>query len=115
MNGRPTRTLVRLMFGNPASAVYLGLVGAAVGISATEPLWSENGGDSLIWVWPALFTCPAFFFVLPIGEAVWGTEAPAWFFIGGIIISALVQSLALGVCLKALRGWRRRPTRPYGG
>ncbi|MGW1029487.1 SCO4225 family membrane protein [Streptomyces sp. NPDC002577] len=115
MKNRPMHTLVRLMFTNPASAVYLGLVGAAVGVAASEPLWSQNGGDSLIWVWPAFFTCPVLFFVLPIGDAVWGMEMPTWFFVGGIIVSALVQSLALGAVLEGLRGRRQRSIHPYGG
>ncbi|MBA2951547.1 hypothetical protein H1D24_38810 [Streptomyces sp. PSKA28] len=111
-------TLVRCFAAavhNPASAVYLGLVGISVVIAATEPLWSDHGGESLIWVWPAFFTSPTFFFVVPVAEAVWGLDLPAWSLIGGIIVSALIQSLVLGLLLEALRGWRRRHAHPYGG
>ncbi|WP_151476948.1 SCO4225 family membrane protein [Streptomyces albicerus] len=119
MNVRPKRTLVRLMFANPASAAYLGLVGASVAVAASEPLWSEHGGNSLIWVWPALLTFPASGSLAAVA-AVWSVEeTPAWFLVGGITASALVQSLALGALLETLRDRRRdrRPplARPHGG
>jgi hypothetical protein len=107
------RTLVRLMFANPASAVYLGLVGIAVGIAAAEPLFVEHADGSLIWVWPALLTFPASGFVTWAGEALWNTGAPAWFLLGGIVVSALLQSLALGALLETLRGRRRRLAHPH--
>ncbi|MEU6103723.1 SCO4225 family membrane protein [Streptomyces flaveolus] len=91
-----------------ASAVYLTLVGGAVAVAVGQPLVAPDADASFIWVWPALFTFPAFGFVAWLGEAVWGPEAPTWFFTGGIAASALVQSLALGATLEALRGHRRR-------
>ncbi|MCX4699558.1 MULTISPECIES: SCO4225 family membrane protein [Streptomyces] len=118
MNARSARSrrLVRLMFANPASAVYLGLVAAAMVIAAVEPLLGENSDGSMIWVWPALFTFPVFGVVAGLGEAVFGGAAPAWFFVGGIVVSALAQSLAFGAVLDSLRGrQRRRVPRPHGG
>ncbi|KOU60598.1 hypothetical protein ADK57_29830 [Streptomyces sp. MMG1533] len=111
-----TRTLVRLMFANPASAVYLGLVAASMVVAVADPLFGENADASMIWVWPALFTFPVFGIVAGIGEAVFGAETPAWFFVGGIVVAALAQSLALGAVLDSLRRrQRRRVPRPHGG
>ncbi|MET9774690.1 hypothetical protein ABZ023_10565 [Streptomyces sp. NPDC006367] len=103
----PIRTLTRLALTNRASAVYLALVGAAVLVAVADTLFGSGPDASLIWVWPALATFPAFGFVVWLGEAGWGGDAPAWFLVGGIALSALVQSLALGAMLEALRGRRR--------
>ncbi|CAM5323265.1 Integral membrane protein OS=Streptomyces tendae OX=1932 GN=GUR47_26080 PE=4 SV=1 [Streptomyces tendae] len=100
------RALTRLSVTNRVSAVYLGLVGGAMAVAAAQPLFATGPDASLIWVWPALFTFPAFGFVAWLGEAGWGGDAPTWFFIGGIVLSALVQSLALGAVWRALRGRR---------
>ncbi|MGW8065014.1 SCO4225 family membrane protein [Streptomyces ziwulingensis] len=108
MKTSPLRTAARLTFANRASAAYLALVGGAVAVAALEPLFASSPDASLIWVWPALFTFPAFGFVAWLGEAGWGGDAPAWFFLGGIAVSALVQSLALGAAWQALRGRRGR-------
>lgn len=110
MKTSPIRTLTRLTFANRASAVYLALVGGAMAVAAAEPLFASNPDASLIWVWPALFTFPAFGFVAWLGEAGWGGNAPGWFFVGGIVLSALVQSLALGAAWRALRGHRHGVT-----
>ncbi|MFB6555995.1 SCO4225 family membrane protein [Streptomyces sp. NPDC056405] len=102
------RTLTRLTVANRASAAYLTLVGGAMTVAALEPLFTSAPDAPLIWVWPALFTFPAFGFVAWLGEAGWGGDAPTWFFIGGIVLSALIQSLALGATWNALRGQRER-------
>lgn len=106
----PMRTLTRLTFANRFSAVYLALVGGAMAVAAAQPLFAPGPDASLIWVWPALFTFPAFGFVAWLGEAAWSGDDPAWFLIGGIVLSALVQSLALGAASQLLRGRRRRLT-----
>ncbi|MFA3876695.1 SCO4225 family membrane protein [Streptomyces sp. MMCC 100] len=100
------RTLIRLTVANRASAAYLTLVGGAMAVAAVQPLFGTGPDASLIWVWPALFTFPAFGFVAWLGEAGWGGDAPAWFFIGGIVLSALIQSLALSAVWQTLRGRR---------
>nr|WP_282548027.1 hypothetical protein [Streptomyces rochei] len=41
------------------------------------------------------------------GETVWGGDTPTWFFIIGIALSALAQSLALGTAWTTLRDRRR--------
>ncbi|MCX5036999.1 MULTISPECIES: SCO4225 family membrane protein [Streptomyces] len=100
------RGLVRLALANRVSAAYLTLVGGAMAVAAVQPLFWNGPDASLVWVWPALFTFPAFGFVAWLGEAGWGGEAPTWFFVGGIVLSALVQSLALGAAWRTLRGRR---------
>ncbi|MEU4984589.1 hypothetical protein [Streptomyces sp. NPDC021969] len=100
------RTLTRLTVANRVSAAYLALVGGAMAVAAAQPLFATGPDASLIWVWPALFTFPAFGFVAWLGEAGWGGDAPTWFLIGGIVLSALVQSLALGAVWRTLRGRR---------
>ncbi|MFE5601577.1 SCO4225 family membrane protein [Streptomyces coelicoflavus] len=100
------RGLVRLALANRVSAAYLTLVGGAMTVAAVQPLFWNGPDASLVWVWPALFTFPAFGFVAWLGEAGWGGDAPAWFFVGGIVLSALVQSLALGAVWRTLRGRR---------
>lgn len=100
------RGLVRLTLANRVSAVYLTVVGGAMAVAAAQPLFGTGPDASLVWVWPALFTFPAFGFVAWLGEAGWGGDAPTWFFVGGIVLSALVQSLALGTVWRVLRGRR---------
>ncbi|MGI5394186.1 SCO4225 family membrane protein [Streptomyces sp. CA-251251] len=107
----PIRTLARLAVANRVSAAYLALVGGATAVAALEPLFASGPDASLAWVWPALLTFPAFGFVAWLGEATWGGEAPTLFFVGGIAVSALAQSLALGTAWRALRGRRGRRSR----
>ncbi|MFE0807166.1 SCO4225 family membrane protein [Streptomyces sp. NPDC058848] len=99
--------LTRLTVANRVSAAYLTAVGGAMAVAALTPLFATSPDASLSWIWPALFTFPAFGFVAWLGESLWGGEAPTWFFIGGIVLSALVQSLALGAAWEGLRDRRR--------
>ncbi|WP_404957009.1 SCO4225 family membrane protein [Streptomyces sp. 147326] len=99
------RTLARLTFGNPASAIYLGLVGAAVALATALTLFAPDPG--FIWVFPALFAFPLFLFV----ALAHGGEPPAtWLFLTELVLCVLAQSLALGTMVEASRGrLRRRP------
>ncbi|MEV6961246.1 hypothetical protein AB0M97_19005 [Streptomyces sp. NPDC051207] len=108
MKRNPKRSLWRLMFANPASAVYLGVVGIAIGVAVIQPLFTDNGMESLIWVWPALLTLPTFALVALAGEALFGADAATWYLITGVVVSALIQSLALGAIWHTLRSPRRR-------
>ncbi|WP_256104716.1 SCO4225 family membrane protein [Streptomyces sp. ODS05-4] len=100
------RTLTRLTFANPASAVYLALVGGSIAVAAAVTLFSSDPG--FVWVWPALFTLPVSTLVVMAGDAIWAAEgAPAWFLIGGLVLCALVQSLGLGALWQTVRGHRR--------
>ncbi|MCX4833295.1 MULTISPECIES: SCO4225 family membrane protein [unclassified Streptomyces] len=96
------RTLLRLTVTNPASAIYLGLVGASVVFTAGVVLFSSDPG--FVGVWPFFLTAPTSLIMMGIMGAVGGLDAPVWLLAIGLAVSALLQSLALGATLQALRG-----------
>ncbi|WP_327663919.1 MULTISPECIES: SCO4225 family membrane protein [unclassified Streptomyces] len=96
------RTLLRLTVTNPASAIYLGLVGASVVFTAGVVLFSPDPGFA--GVWPFFLTAPTSLVMMGIMGAVGGLDAPVWLLAIGLAVSALLQSLALGATLQALRG-----------
>jgi hypothetical protein len=100
----PLRTLTRLTFANPVSAVYLGLVGVALGVATFDTLTAADA--TFVWVWPMFLTFPTFGLVAWL-DSLWGVDSPAVFLIGGIVVAALAQSLAMGVVVEAVRGRRR--------
>ncbi|MFF3783238.1 SCO4225 family membrane protein [Streptomyces sp. NPDC001933] len=106
------RTLLRLTFANAASAVYLGLVGATVVLEVAAVLFEDPG---IVGIWTFLLTAPTSLLAAGAVEAVWGTEAPVGYLVGGVVISALVQSFALGALLAVLRGRRQGLPRPSRG
>ncbi|WP_406839510.1 SCO4225 family membrane protein [Streptomyces sp. AHU1] len=106
------RTLVRLTFANVASAVYLGLVGASVVFEVTAALVSDPG---IVGIWPFLLTAPTSLLAAGVVGAVWGMDASVWYLVSGVVMSALLQSFALGALLEALRGRRQGSTRPSLG
>ncbi|MGW2179664.1 SCO4225 family membrane protein [Streptomyces sp. NPDC001732] len=106
------RALYRLTIANPASAVYLGLVGASVVFEVAAALLTEPG---IVGVWPFLLTTPTSFLTAGATAAVGGSDAPFWLLAAGIAVSALVQSFAIGAVLETLRGRRRVLPRPSRG
>ncbi|MFZ3593853.1 SCO4225 family membrane protein [Streptomyces sp. BH104] len=102
------RTLLRLTVTNPASAIYLSLVGASVVFTGVVVLASPDPG--FVGVWPFFFTAPTSLLAVGLIGAVGGLDAPMWLLAVGIVVSALLQSLALGATLEALRGRRRLGT-----
>ncbi|MFJ3879213.1 SCO4225 family membrane protein [Streptomyces sp. NPDC090077] len=108
------RTLIRLAFANPASAVYLTVVAGAMAVATGVSLFGQDPG--FIWVWPALFTAPSSFATLPAGMLLWGeSKPPLWFSVGALVAAALVQSMALGALWAALRRGRRPLPGPRNG
>ncbi len=103
------RTLVRLTFANPASAIYLGLVGAAVAVATAVTLFAPDPG--FVWVLPALCAFPLFPFVTLAEGAIPGEGQPeTWLLIAELVLCVLAQSLVLGTIVEASRGrLRRRP------
>ncbi|MEU9165822.1 hypothetical protein AB0D29_36810 [Streptomyces sp. NPDC048424] len=97
------RTLVRLTFANPASAIYLGLVGAALAYATAVTLFAADPG--FVWVLPSLFAFPLFLFV-PLVHA--GEPPATWVFLTELVLCVLAQSLALGTTVEAARGRLRR-------
>ncbi|MEU5917530.1 hypothetical protein [Streptomyces sp. NPDC047141] len=106
------RTLIRLTFANPASAAYLGLVGAAVVFEVAAALLSDPG---IVGIWPVLLTAPTSPMVIGAIGAVGGMDTSVWYLVAGVAFSALVQSFALGLLLEALRGRRGDLPRPTRG
>ncbi|MCX4958426.1 SCO4225 family membrane protein [Streptomyces virginiae] len=103
------RTLVRLTFANPASLIYLGLVGAAVVFATAVTLFAPDPG--FVWVLPALCAFPLFLFVTLVHGAALGDGRPeTWLFITELVLCVLAQSLVLGTIVEASRGrLRGRP------
>ena len=101
------RTLLRLTVTNPASAIYLSLVGASLLFTAGVVLFSPDPGFA--GVWPVFATAPTSLLAVGLIGATAGLDAPIWLLTTGIIVSALLQSLALGALTQSLRG-RLRPS-----
>ncbi|MFZ3571279.1 SCO4225 family membrane protein [Streptomyces sp. BH097] len=95
------RTLLRLTVTNPASAVYLGLVGATMVFEAVVLLTSPDPG--MVGVWSFFVTAPTSLVAISFIP-----EAPFGVLVAAVAVSALVQSLALGVTYDGLRGRLRR-------
>ncbi|MET9917466.1 hypothetical protein ABZZ04_10315 [Streptomyces sp. NPDC006435] len=104
--------MYRLTFANPASVVYLGIVGASVVFEIAAALLSDPG---IVGVWPFLLTAPTSLVTVTVGQALWNDVAPGWFLVAGVVFSALLQSFALGAVLETLRARRRVVTRPIRG
>ncbi|MFE7132211.1 SCO4225 family membrane protein [Streptomyces sp. NPDC057638] len=108
------RTITRLTFANPASAAYLAIVGVAIACATAVTVFAQDPG--FVWVWPALVTAPVFFLTMAVITAVTNAFGIATVsgavLIGGVVVSALVQSFALGLLLRMLRGRRSKPARP---
>ncbi|WPW33354.1 hypothetical protein P6B95_07460 [Streptomyces atratus] len=110
------RTLARLTFGNTASLIYLGLVLAAAVFVSVDILFVAHEDTSFAGVWLFLLAAPTVF-VFFIGSALWGAEAagPAWFVHLALVVSVVLQSLALGWCVRLVRGGSRtRTAHPQG-
>ncbi|WP_030765021.1 MULTISPECIES: SCO4225 family membrane protein [unclassified Streptomyces] len=109
------RTLVRLTFANPASLIYLGLVGAAVAFATAVTLFAPDPG--FVWVLPALCAFPLSLLVALVHGTDPGAGQPAaWLLLTELVLCVLVQSLALGTIVEASRGRLRRDTpRPPTG
>lgn len=100
------RALHRLTFANPASAVYLGVVGASILFEAAVAIFGEPG---FVGVWPFLLTAPASLLFAMVGAEAGGPSALSyWFLAGGVVVSALVQAFVLGALTETLRGRLRR-------
>ncbi|MCX4516543.1 hypothetical protein OG402_02515 [Streptomyces anulatus] len=105
LTGHPhLNTLVRLTFRNPASLIYLGLVLAATLFVTVDTLFVTHEDASFSGVWLFLLAAPTIFLFF-IGGSLAGAEAggPAWFLVLGLVVSVLVQSLALGWFVRLVR------------
>nr|WSW70773.1 hypothetical protein OG461_33825 [Streptomyces sp. NBC_00995] len=106
---RHVHALARLTFGNAASLVYLGVVAATAVFVTVDTLFVTHEDASFAGVWLFLLAAPTVF-VFFVGGAMLGAEtaAPTWLFCVALVVSVLVQSLALGWFARLLRGGRGR-------
>ncbi|MFJ6442639.1 SCO4225 family membrane protein [Streptomyces sp. NPDC091649] len=97
-------TLVRLTFRNPASLVYLGLVLAATLFVVADSLFVAPEDASFSGVWLFLLAAPTVFLFF-LGSSLAGAEAggPVWFLVPALVVSVLVQSLAVGWFVRLVR------------
>ncbi|MFG2935998.1 SCO4225 family membrane protein [Streptomyces sp. NPDC048282] len=106
------RTLIRLTVGNRLSAAYLTLVAVVIAKATVDSLFVQDPDPDFAWLWPPLVTFPAFLPVAALGRTVWDPATmPNWFFITMIVVSALLQSLALGALRRAVRTRHQRMIR----
>ncbi|MEV0495352.1 SCO4225 family membrane protein [Streptomyces atratus] len=116
MNKQHLRALARLTFGNPASLIYLGVVLATAVFVAVDTLFISHEDASFAGVWLFLLAAPTVF-VFFVAGTLWGTDAagPAWFVYLALVVSVLVQALALGWFVRLVRrGGRSRSAHPQG-
>jgi hypothetical protein len=107
-------TLTRLAFGNRASQAYLALVAVATVYVTIDTVFVHHEDASFAGIWLFLLTAPTVFgfFVVGsmFGEAV---SSAAWFMYTALVLSVLIQSVALGFFVQLLRG-RPRSAHPQG-
>ncbi|WP_326734531.1 SCO4225 family membrane protein [Streptomyces sp. NBC_01022] len=110
-------TLARLTFGNAASRIYLSVVAATTVFVTVDTLFVAHEDASFAGVWLFLLAAPTAF-VFFAGSSMLGAEAlgPDWFVHLALVVSVLVQSLALGWFVRLMRGGRgrTRQARPQG-
>ncbi|MEW2299433.1 hypothetical protein AB0958_05500 [Streptomyces sp. NPDC006655] len=105
------RTLVRLTLGNRVSVAYLALVAFVIAKAALDPVVTQDTDPASAWLWPPLVTFPAFLLVGALGRAAWGPAGtPDWFFVTMVVVSALLQALALGTLHQLVRTRHQRMT-----
>ncbi|MFD4501790.1 SCO4225 family membrane protein [Streptomyces sp. NPDC058457] len=108
METGPARTVVRLMLTNRLSVAYLVLVAVVIAKATVDSGNADGHGSDYAWLWPPLVTFPVFPLLSALGRTAWRTDTPNWFFIGTVVVSALLQSLVLGVLRQAVLARHRR-------
>lgn len=113
-NARRLPGLVRSAVVSRASLAYLGVVAATALFVAVDSLFVHQADVSLAGVWLFLLAAPAIF-VFMIAGSVLGDAAAgsAWFLYPSLVVSVLVQAVALGLFVRLLRAERHSP-RPHG-
>ncbi|MDK1474733.1 hypothetical protein QNO07_15100 [Streptomyces sp. 549] len=101
--GKP-RFPLRSVLVNPVSLGYLALAGAAVLFAAGDALLGSHEDASMAGVWVMLVAAPTVFVLLFTENLFWEAgEGPTWFLLLVIAVSALIQAVLLGACLRAFR------------
>ncbi|MFJ2742425.1 SCO4225 family membrane protein [Streptomyces sp. NPDC087440] len=108
--------LVQLTFRNPASVVYLSLVTVAALFVTVDMLFVTHDDASLAGVWLFLLAAPTVFLFMIGGDLLASAVADsAAFLYPSLVLSVLIQSYALGLFVRLLRGERRAPSRSVPG
>ncbi len=114
MNSERLGTVTRLAFGSLPSQVYLALVALAALYVTIDSAFVHHEDASFAGVWLFLLTAPTVFAFLIVGElfgdAVGGS---VWFLYVAMALSVVIQSLAIGLFVRLLRG-RPHHAHPQG-
>ncbi|MFE3830938.1 SCO4225 family membrane protein [Streptomyces sp. NPDC059092] len=96
--------LARLAFKNRASQVYLALVAAATVFVTVDTLFVHHADASIAGVWLFFLAAPTVFLFLIGGGAIGeGFVASAGFLYPALVVSVLVQAVAIGPFVRLLR------------
>ncbi|MGY1435682.1 SCO4225 family membrane protein [Streptomyces reniochalinae] len=94
------KTTARGLLLNPASLVYLALVGVSVLLTVGVSLFGSGPDASFAGVWMFFATAPVSVLLLPL------VPDSGWALALLVGLSALVQAAAIGALYRALRGRR---------
>ncbi|MEU4495896.1 hypothetical protein AB0F96_21165 [Streptomyces sp. NPDC023998] len=105
MNSERLGTLKRLTFGNRASQVYLALVAVATLYVTIDTVFVHHEDASFAGIWLFLLASPVMFAFLMLGELFGdAVSGSAPYLYTALVVSVLIQSLALGLFVRLLRG-----------
>lgn len=104
--------LFRTAFANPFSAAYLGVVGAVTVFEVVAAF--IEGPQEFAGLWVLMATSPTALLFMGVAESVGGfAQLPEGLgFAAVLAVSAVVQSLALGLLWEVLRRGRGKSGRP---
>ncbi|MEU0375098.1 hypothetical protein ABZ070_33930 [Streptomyces sp. NPDC006283] len=106
-------TLVRLAFGNRAAQGYLALVAVAAVYVAVDTLFVHHEDASFAGIWLFLLTAPTIFGFMAVGTLIGDTVTEsAAFLYPALVLSVLIQAMALGLFVRLLTGGQRA-ARPH--
>lgn len=113
MHARLT-ALARLTFGNRPAQVYLALVAVTALYVAIDTAFVHHEDASFAGIWLLLLAAPTIFGFMVLGTLVGDSFAEsAAFLYPALVVSVLLQSLALGLFTRLLTG-HGHTARPHG-
>ncbi|MEV7867507.1 hypothetical protein AB0P17_15705 [Streptomyces sp. NPDC088124] len=102
VSGRLTG-LARLAYGNRASQVYLALVAAAALFVTVDTLFVHHDDASFAGTWLFFLAAPTVFvFLIGGGMIGEGLAASSGFLYPALVLSVLIQSIAIGAFVRLL-------------
>lgn len=107
-------TLARLTFGNRPAQVYLALVAVAAVYVAVDTAFVHHEDASFAGIWLFLLAAPTIFGFMAFGTYAGDSFAEsAAFLYPALVLSVLLQALALGLFTRLMTG-QGRAARPHG-